>query len=578
MTTSIYLYLCLMGLLESIIGKKTGDTRVIPVTLKITVITALFLLVSNLTTNYINLIFNQNELIDLSRSLLAKDLRDIQNFATNQHEIFKFNNDLKASYNAIETKAVREFENKKSILIGFDKKGKISIHASAMDRKKEFSDKKTLDVINQNFSQKIQQGFLYFEYNNSEYFGIYKYNDKWDMYLLRGEEVNQFLKRSNQIFREISVIIVFLSVIFTIVGVFFIRYILRYIPIITRSIMLMVNSQKLEIIDLKKAPNDEITYMGMAFNSLSSTIDNLVNIFRKFVNHDVAEKAYAEGEIRLEGTQRDLTILFSDIKRFTFITETLGADIIKLLNMHYERAIREIDKEQGVIGSIIGDALLAVFGVLENSHDNKSYQAVRTAFSLQEVAESLRIQMDKKKEEIVRSKRKMTAEESRVYEAVLLEIGVGIDGGNVFYGNIGSSIRMTNTVIGDNVNSSSRLEGLTRIYKVPVIVSEYVKDDIEKHVMDHGIEFVFLDLVQVKGKTEGKKVYWPVRKNLIDRSMEDSIGFFERGLDLYMNGKWSTAYTNFQKCKMPLAEVFLERTSSKKAPSNWDGIWKMTTK
>ncbi len=567
-----------MGLLESIIGKKTGDTRVIPVTLKITVITALFLLVSNLTTNYINLIFNQNELIDLSRSLLAKDLRDIQNFATNQHEIFKFNNDLKASYNAIETKAVREFENKKSILIGFDKKGKISIHASAMDRKKEFSDKKTLDVINQNFSQKIQQGFLYFEYNNSEYFGIYKYNDKWDMYLLRGEEVNQFLKRSNQIFREISVIIVFLSVIFTIVGVFFIRYILRYIPIITRSIMLMVNSQKLEIIDLKKAPNDEITYMGMAFNSLSSTIDNLVNIFRKFVNHDVAEKAYAEGEIRLEGTQRDLTILFSDIKRFTFITETLGADIIKLLNMHYERAIREIDKEQGVIGSIIGDALLAVFGVLENSHDNKSYQAVRTAFSLQEVAESLRIQMDKKKEEIVRSKRKMTAEESRVYEAVLLEIGVGIDGGNVFYGNIGSSIRMTNTVIGDNVNSSSRLEGLTRIYKVPVIVSEYVKDDIEKHVMDHGIEFVFLDLVQVKGKTEGKKVYWPVRKNLIDRSMEDSIGFFERGLDLYMNGKWSTAYTNFQKCKMPLAEVFLERTSSKKAPSNWDGIWKMTTK
>ncbi len=567
-----------MGLLESIIGKKTGDTRVIPVTLKITVITALFLLVSNLTTNYINLIFNQNELIDLSRSLLAKDLRDIQNFATNQHEIFKFNNDLKASYNAIETKAVREFENKKSILIGFDKKGKISIHASAMDRKKDFSDKKTLDVINQNFSQKIQQGFLYFEYNNSEYFGIYKYNDKWDMYLLRGEELNQFLKRSNQIFREISVIIVFLSVIFTIVGVFFIRYILRYIPIITRSIMLMVNSQKLEIIDLKKAPNDEITYMGMAFNSLSSTIDNLVNIFRKFVNHDVAEKAYAEGEIRLEGTQRDLTILFSDIKRFTFITETLGADIIKLLNMHYERAIREIDKEQGVIGSIIGDALLAVFGVLENSHDNKSYQAVRTAFSLQEVAESLRIQMDKKKEEIVRSKRKMTAEESRVYEAVLLEIGVGIDGGNVFYGNIGSSIRMTNTVIGDNVNSSSRLEGLTRIYKVPVIVSEYVKDDIEKHVMDHGIEFVFLDLVQVKGKTEGKKVYWPVRKNLIDRSMEDSIGFFERGLDLYMNGKWSTAYTNFQKCKMPLAEVFLERTSSKKAPSNWDGIWKMTTK
>jgi len=73
---------------------------------------------------------------------------------------------------------------------------------------------------------------------------------------------------------------------------------------------------------------------------------------------------------------------------------------------------------------------------------------------------------------------------------------------------------MTNTVIGDNVNSASRLEGLTRIYKVPVICSDFVKEDIEKNVTNHGIRFIEIDQVQVKGKTVGKRVYWPLWKKI----------------------------------------------------------------
>jgi len=84
-----------------------------------------------------------------------------------------------------------------------------------------------------------------------------------------------------------------------------------------------------------------------------------MTIFRTFVTQDLVQRAYKEGEIRLEGSQQELTILFSDIKGFTYMTETLGNDIINLLNLHYDQAIREIHSHNGIVGSIIGDALLA---------------------------------------------------------------------------------------------------------------------------------------------------------------------------------------------------------------------------
>ncbi|MGL4370809.1 MAG: adenylate/guanylate cyclase domain-containing protein, partial [Spirochaetota bacterium] len=336
--------------------------------------------------------------------------------------------------------------------------------------------------------------------------------------------------------------------------------------------------QQMDVINLKDAPNDDITYMGMAFNSLSSTIDTLLGIFRKFANKDVVIKAYRDKEIFLEGSQKDLTILFSDIKGFTFITETLGTDIIKLINMHYDRSIREIINYDGVIGSIIGDALLAVYGTMDDvSEINKSYAAVQSAYKLQDVAESLRSQMEKKKTTLMKKRNKLTEEEDRVYQAVLLEIGVGIDGGQVFYGNIGSYVRMTNTVIGDNVNSASRLEGLTRVYKVPVICSEYVKNDIETNVKNHNITFFELDQVQVKGKTEGKRVYLPVKNEDLTPKLKKNLLVFSSALTEYYDGNWKKAAALFKKCELPLAQVFIERTKST-CPKNWKGVWAMTSK
>ncbi|HOP63600.1 MAG TPA: adenylate/guanylate cyclase domain-containing protein, partial [Spirochaetota bacterium] len=549
-------------------------------TTKIVLAFTLFILLSNLASNYVNLLFNRSELLRLMNQLLIKDLKVMYTYCNNQYEIYRFDRNLEESIRSIESKGLNEIKNEKAVVLGIKRDGTMHFQASRINKLERFNDIVALNTMISHVKEgqsEGSEGHLNFYFNNEEYFGLFKYNPKWDIFILRGEEKNEFFSESKLIFFQVSMIIVAITLISAVIGIFILRKILRFIDVITDSIMKMIQKKELGLIDLDGATNDDVTYMGVAFNSLSSTVGNLVNIFQKFANQDIVRKAYNEREVKLEGTKRELTILFSDIKSFTFITETLGNDIIKLLNMHYDRAIREIIKYDGVIGSIIGDALLAVYGALDDSSDNKSYQAVHSAYKLHEVTELLRLRMDKIKNEIEDEKGKLTRDENKVYKAVLLEIGVGIDGGNVFYGTLGSYVRMTNTVIGDNVNAASRLEGLTRVYKAPVICSEYVKSDIEKNVENHGIYFLEIDRVMVKGKTKAQKIYWPVMESEIDESFRKDLSAFELGLELYYKGKWTDARKKFARCGLKVADVFKERTSER-CPSNWDGVWQMTSK
>ena len=335
----------------------------------------------------------------------------------------------------------------------------------------------------------------------------------------------------------------------------------------------MQQNQKLEIIDLSSSPNDDITYLAASFNSLSSTINNLLGIFQKFVSKDVVAKAYNEHQIRLEGKRRNLTILFSDIKSFTYRTETLGNDIIDLLNVHYDRVIHAVHENRGVIGSIIGDAILAIYGTAFSK--KKSFEAVESAWNITRLTAQLREKMILRRTEIEKE-RTLTEAEDRVFKAVLIDVGVGIDGGNVFYGNIGSDEHMTNTVIGDNVNSASRLEGLTRIYHLPVICSEYVKNEVEK--FSDKYTFYEIDTVQVKGKTEGKKIFFPVSLEEGEPELKTKFGLFEIALSAYYSGDWNSARKSFKDCGLEAAQVFLERMGRLNAPDGWMGIWTMTTK
>ena len=562
--------------LQHLIGYKIRGTRVVPITIKITGLFIILLLLSNFTTNYINLVLNRGVQIKLMNQLLVRDLKDLHTFSNNQYEIYTYNQNRDEAVGYIGERALKELKGENSVFLGINTGGNVLFSASPgkAPEKGELADleAKIADLKNRNQNE----GSLNFRIGGREFFGVSKYNQKWDAYLVRAEEVNEFYYQTRVVFIRISIIIILITIICGSLGIFLVNHILRFVPRMTDQIMEMRESQKFGLVDLGDAPNDDITLLGMSFNSLSSNIDNLMTIFRKFVTADVVKKAYREKQIRLEGSSQDLTILFSDIKQFTNMTEVLGTDIINLINMHYQNAIKEVHRKEGIVGSIIGDALLAIFGTFDDLAENKSVEALQAAYRIQDVAADLRKKMIEKREEIIQKRGALTRAEEIVYKAVLIEVGVGIDGGDVFYGNIGSNERMTNTVIGDNVNSSSRLEGLTRIYKVPVICSEYIKDDASGYTE----EFYFheLDIVKVKGKNTGKKVYWPVQVELLDDELEEKLKTYRTALKEYYKGDWRSAERNFTISRLPAADVFVERISGKTPPEGWNGIWTMTEK
>lgn len=560
------------------IFQHVGTTPIVPISAKILAIFICLLLLSNFTTNFINLRLSQRQVIKLTNTVLVNQLKDLYSTATNQFQISLYSQNRDESMDALAATAAKGFTQKHSLAIGIQQDGTVLFAACADPEANwsTFTDRSALATLNNKYftDKSIQEGSLSFNSPEGEYFGVYKYENDWKCYLIRAELRADTQHDMYLVMGIILFIIIILTAAFLWIGISMFKSIFANIKNITNSLYEMQQKQKLEMIDISKAPNDDITYLATSFNSLSSSINTLLGIFQKFVSKDVVTKAYSEHQIKLEGSQRELTILFSDIKSFTYRTETLGNDIIDLLNVHYNSVIHEVHENDGVVGSIIGDAILAIYGT-STQGPKKSYEAIQSAWNITNVTAQLREKMIERRVELEK-KRPLTEAEERVYQAVLIDIGVGIDGGRVFYGNIGSDEHMANTVIGDNVNSASRLEGLTRIYKLPVIVSGYIRDEAVKETNRY--IFFEIDTVQVKGKTEGMKIYFPFDTETGDSELTKQFAEYEVALVSYYNGNWKMARSHFKKSDLEVAKVFLDRMGNKKAPEGWNGIWTMTTK
>ena len=565
------------------IFSRVGKTRIIPIGLKILLIFICLILLSNFATNYISLQLSQRQIINLSNTIMVEQLKELYNNSANQYQIYKYSGNKQDSNASMQKVAEQGFTNPNSVALGVRVDGEIQ-WASGNNPEvfwSHFNDNIALDKINGDLTSGISEGSISFRNFDGDYFGVYKFQDDWNHYIIRAEKRSDLAANNRRVYLYTSLLIVGLTLLFIVIGYIILNKEFAMLKSFTDDLIEMQGKKQLELIDISKAPNDDVTYMAASFNNLSTQVNNLLGTFQKFVSKDIVAKAYSGKDVGLEGSQRELTMLFSDVKSFTYRTETLGNDIIEVLNVHYNRVIHNVHENGGIVGSIIGDAILAIYGTMDCKM-SKSYNSVVSAWDITRATAGLREEMQKRRT-VIEAERALTESEERVFKAVMVDVGVGVDGGNVFYGTIGRNdvtdpkqAHMANTVIGDTVNSASRLEGLTRIYHIPVVVSEYIKDEVSKESQRY--KFFEIDTVQVKGKTQGKKIFFPFDTEDMDAALLDKYAVYEDGLKAYYDGDWKTARKFFKDCELDVAEVFLERMGNKAAPEDWSGIWTMTIK
>jgi adenylate cyclase len=210
----------------------------------------------------------------------------------------------------------------------------------------------------------------------------------------------------------------------------------------------------------------------------------LMNTLCRYMAREVAEQVMQnKDEAKLGGRRTEVTILLTDIRNFTSISEQMDPwDIVELLNAYFPRMINVIFRHQGMVDKFIGDSILAVFGVPAPREDD-ALRAVRAALEMRKELGSINRERARKGE-------------------MTIEIGIGITSGTVISGNIGSERRMDYTVIGDPVNLAARLEGLTKEVKHRILVNERVQAAIGKEIPCEA-----LGLFTVKGKREKVPVF-----------------------------------------------------------------------
>ncbi len=271
------------------------------------------------------------------------------------------------------------------------------------------------------------------------------------------------------------------------------------------------------------------------------------NIFQLYVPKDVIEEVFVNPEKMLVGNNRDVSILFSDIRSFTTISERMAPDaLVNSLNRYFGIMVDIIMDRNGMVDKYIGDAIMAVFGA-PVSHGNDALGK----FNREQIA----------------------------IGAPEFHIGVGINYGIVTVGNIGCDKKMNYTVIGDTVNLSSRLEGLTKKYHQPILitegVSERIRDELPCRVVDK---------VAVKGKTLGVDILTTRFK--VEGAEAEAWKIHDDAVKLYYKRDFSRAAALFERILQLLpgdfpAEQYLERCRAyiRTPPAaDWDGVEVMTEK
>jgi adenylate cyclase len=275
--------------------------------------------------------------------------------------------------------------------------------------------------------------------------------------------------------------------------------------------------------------------------------------FGTYLSPAMVEKLQKNPDLlKLGGETRELSIMFTDVRGFTTISEHYGENVqglTQIMNRYMTAMTAKILENEGTLDKYIGDAQMAFWNApLDDSQHAKN--AVRTALAMLE-------DLEKFNEEIAK-------------EGVpAFGMGLGINTANVVVGNMGSSQRFDYTCLGDGVNLASRLEGQSKPYGVKMILGPVTAQQVRDE-----FDVCELDRIAVKGKTVGVKIY------TIHAQTEEHSAF----LRSYYDGNWTTAIFHLEKARAVSPglngyyDAMYDRIKSGKAPSNWDGTYRSNSK
>ncbi|ODG99696.1 adenylate cyclase [Nostoc sp. KVJ20] len=286
----------------------------------------------------------------------------------------------------------------------------------------------------------------------------------------------------------------------------------------------------------------------------------------RYLTPHVAEQVMALGEDALMvGERKEVTILFSDIRGYTTLTENLGAaEVVLLLNQYFETMVEAVFNHEGTLDKFIGDALMAVFGAPLPLTENHAWRAVQSALDMRRRLDEFN--------------------QRRIIQAQpQIRIGIGISSGDVVSGNIGSRKRMDYTVIGDGVNLSSRLEAVTKDYGCDILLSEFTYQLCSDRIWVRQ-----LDKIRVKGKHQAVNIYELIgdRNTPLDAKIQEFLFHYHTGRAAYLSRNFSQAIASFKAAKSiqpqdQAVDIHLERAHNYQQtppPESWDGVWTMLTK
>ena len=405
-------------------------------------------------------------------------------------------------------------------------------------------------------------------------------------YILLTEEASAFYQDADRIRLQTLIVLAITSGIAVVMLIFFARHLTNPLGRVVNAMNAITSGGDLSA-RVEVEYRDETGKLASTFNVMIAELEKayaqikryafdavlagkkeqrIRQIFQKYVPKDLIDKFFASPESMLVGENRELAILFSDIRSFTTISENMAPDdLVNSLNRYFSGQVDIIMNRNGIVDKYIGDAIMAFWGA-PVKHEDDALQAVLAALDMAEAVKAFN-------------------ENQRRIGKPEFNIGVGINFGTVTVGNIGSERKMDYTVIGDMVNLASRMEGLTKNYRCDILISETLYDTIKAAPKsDESLSFRLLDTVAVKGKTKGAKIY-TVKKSLTAEEAK-AWAIHNQGMEFYYKRDFIGAGKRFAAVLSLFPADFnagnlLKRCRTYAAappPPDWDGVEVMTSK